>query len=97
MAGTQYWGTGRLSSTTASIAYTGTAGSVGTINTGVFKVRVWTTTTSFIAIDNAAAASSTSGCPMAAESPEYFTISPGQKVSACQASVNGTLYVTEIA
>lgn len=97
MAGTQYWGTGRISSVTTSAAYTGTAGSVANINTGVFKVRVITTTTAFIAIDNAAAASSVTGCYMAAESPEYFTISPGQRVSAVQASANGTLYVTEIA
>jgi hypothetical protein len=31
-----------------------------------------------------------------ADSPEYFTASPGQKVSAIQVSSSGTLHVTEV-
>ena len=33
---------------------------------------------------------------MAADSPEYFSVRPGEKVSAVQVSGSGTLHVTEI-
>lgn len=91
---TQYFGTGRLG-THQSVAYTGTAGTISTaINTGVQKVRVVVTSAAYIKIDNTPTATS-SDAYIPADSPEYFTIAPGQKVSAIQVSSAGTLHVTE--
>ncbi len=90
-----YWGTGRLS-THQSVAYTGTAGTIANaVGTQSYKVRVLTTTAAYLKIGDSPTAS-TADPYMAADSPEYFTITPGQKVSAVQVSANGTLHVTEI-
>jgi hypothetical protein len=90
-----YIGTGRLS-TAQNVAYTGTAGAIANgVGTQTYKVRVVTTTAAFIAIgDSPTATSSDTYIP--ADSAEYFTITPGQKVSAIRLSSSGTLYVTEI-
>ena len=91
----QYIGTGRLG-TAQSVAYTGTAGTItNAVGTQTYKVRVVVTTAAFIKIDNAPTAT-TSDTYLPDDSPEYFTITPGQKVSAIQLSAGGTLYVTEI-
>jgi hypothetical protein len=92
--GTQYFGTGRLG-THRNIAYTGTAGSTGTINTGVQKIRVYVTSAAYVKVGTAAVAT-TSDVPMAADAPEYFSVRSGEKVSAIQVSGAGTLHVTEI-
>lgn len=90
-----YIGTGRLS-THQSVAYTGTAGTIATaIVDGVSKVRVAVTTAAYIKVDKTPTAT-TSDVYMPADSPEYFTVSPGMKVSAIQVSAGGTLHVTEI-
>lgn len=90
----QYWGTGRLS-THQSVAFTGTAGTITNgVGTGVLKVRVYVTSAAYIYIG--ARAATTGDVPMAAGVPEYFTISPGEKVSAIQVSAGGDLHVTEI-
>lgn len=95
MAGTQYWGTGRLE-THQSVAYTGTAGTISNaVGNGCFKVRVVVTSAAFVKIGNSPTATS-SDVYMVADSPEYFTITPGMKVSAIQSSAGGTLHVTEI-
>ncbi len=93
----QYIGTGRLGAT-QNVAYTGTAGTVTNgVSSGVTKVRVACTTDAFIAIgDGTVAPTSTTGAPMFAGQVEYFTVSPGQKVSAIQSTANGILYVTEL-
>jgi hypothetical protein len=91
-----YWGTGRLGSH-QSVAYTGTAGVITTaFGTGTQKIRVVLTTAGFIKISSSPTAT-TSDVYMPADSPEYFTVNPGEKVSAIQLSSNGTLHVTEIA
>lgn len=91
----QYFGTGRLG-THQSVAYTGTAGTISNaVGAQTYKVRVVVTTAAYIKIDNSPTATS-SNTYMAADSPEYFTITPGQKVSAIQVSSGGTLHVTEI-
>ena len=91
----QYVGTGRLG-VTQNVAYTGTAGTVANgVNTGVYKVRVLTTTDAFVTTDGSTP-SATNGAYVPALSPEYFTVTPGQKVSAVQVSGGGTLYVTEV-
>jgi hypothetical protein len=59
------------------------------------QVRVVVTTAAYIKIGNSPTAT-TSDVYMPADSPEYFTCTPGQKVSAVQVSSGGTLHVTEL-
>jgi hypothetical protein len=90
-----YWGVGRLG-THQSVAYTGTAGTItNAVGTGTLKVRVVVTTAAYVLIGNSPTATS-AAVYMPADSPEYFTVSPGQKVSAIQVSSGGILHVTEI-
>lgn len=90
-----YWGTGRLGSH-QSVAYTGTAGTITTaFGTGTQKVRVVTTSAAYIKISSSPTATS-SDVYMPADSPEYFTVNPGEKVSAIQVSSGGTLHVTQV-
>ena len=91
----QYWGTGRLS-THQSKAYTGTAGTIdNAVGDQTYKVRVVCTSAAYILIGNSPTATS-AAVYVPADTPEYFTITPGQKVSAIQVSAGGTLHVTEI-
>jgi hypothetical protein len=91
----QYIGTGRIGPA-QNVAYTGTAGTIAAaIGTQTYKVRVVVTTDAFVTTDGSTP-SATSGAYVVGLSPEYFTVSPGQKVSAVQVAAGGTLYVTEI-
>lgn len=79
-----------------SVAYTGTAGTISNaVGAGTNKVRVVATTAAYIAIGNSPTAT-TSDAYLPADRPEYFTITPGQKVSAVQVGSNGVLHVTEV-
>lgn len=90
-----YIGTGRLS-THQSVAYTGAVGTIANaVVDGVSKVRVVVTTAAYVKVDKSPTAT-TSDVYMPADSAEYFTVSPGMKVSAIQVSAGGTLHVTEI-
>lgn len=91
----QYIGTGRLG-THQSKAYTGTAGTIdNAVAAGTYKVRVVVTSAAYIKIEGSPTAT-TADVYMAADVPEYFSIRPGEKVSAIQVSAGGTLHVTEI-
>lgn len=91
----QYWGTGRFG-THQSVAYTGTAGTITTaISAGVKKARVVVTSAAYVKVGVSPTAT-TSDVYMAADSPEYVTVSVGEKISAIQVSAGGTLHVTEI-
>jgi hypothetical protein len=91
----QYIGTGRLG-TVQNVSYTGTAGTIGSgIGLGVQKVRVLVTTDAYIKIAQSPTAT-TSDAYLPALEPEYFTVNPGEKVSAIQVAAGGTLNVTEI-
>lgn len=94
MAGQQYIGTARLG-THQSVAYTGTAGTITNgISANTLKIRVVLTSAGYILIGDGTAAQ-TSDVYMAADSPEYFSCTPGQKVSAIRLTASGTLHVTE--
>lgn len=81
---------------TQTKAYTGTAGVIdNAISNGVTVVRVWLSTAGFIAI-GAAPTATTSDIPMPANTPEYFIVPPGAKVSAVQSASGGNLFVTEM-
>lgn len=95
MAGQQFIGTGRIGPT-QNVAFTGTAATITNgISAGVYKIRVWCTTDAFVKVDSSPTAT-TGDMPISAGSPEYFSCTPGQKVSAIQQSASGTLYVTEM-
>lgn len=95
MAGTQYWGTGRLS-TVQKVAYTGTAGTItNAVGSQTRKVRLLVTTDACVAVGKAPTAT-TNDTYLTGLVPEYFTITPGEKVSAIQIASGGNLYVTEI-
>ena len=80
-----------------SKAYTGTAGTITTaVGTHTQVVRVYCTTAAFIEIGNSPTAVAATSVPIAADTPEYFLISPGMKVSAIQSASGGNLHVTEL-
>lgn len=95
MAGTQYWGVSRLG-TSQHVAYTGTAGEITNgISVGIYKVRVVSTTDCFIRISSPGDTATNADAYLVGLDPEYFTCTPGQKVSAMQVSGGGSIYVTE--
>ena len=79
---------------TQKVAYTGTA---GVISNGVAAsfVRVVCSTAAYIAFGVSPTATA-SDMYVPADSPEYFRVPPGHKVSAVQVASGGTLYVTEM-
>jgi len=91
----QYFGTGRLG-THQSAAYTTTAGTItSAVGSQTYKVRIVCTTDAFVKVGDAPTA--TASDPLfPANSVEYVTITPGQKVSAVQSAAGGTLHVTEV-
>lgn len=96
MAGTQYYGTGRLGAH-QSVAYTGTSGTIANaFGAGTYKIRVVTTSAAYVKVGSSPTAT-TADVYMPADSVEYFTAYPGEKASAVQVSAGGTLHVTEIA
>lgn len=91
-----HWGDPWKPGATQVKAYTGTAGTIdNAISSGITVVRVWLTTAGYIAI-GASPTATTSDIPMPANTPEYFVVPQGSKVSAIQASSGGTLSVTEM-
>jgi len=91
-----HWGDPWKPGATQVKAYTGTAGVIdNAVSSGINVVRVWLTTAGFIAIGSAPTAT-TSDIPMPANTPEYFVVPPGAKVSAIQSASGGNLYVTEM-
>jgi hypothetical protein len=86
---------GRLG-TVQSVSYTGTAGTISSgISGSVQRIRVLVTTDAFIKIAGSPTAT-TSDVYLPGLQPEYFTVNPGEKVSAIQVASGGSLYVTEI-
>ena len=78
------------------IAFTGTAGTIANgFGAQTKTVRVIVTSAAYVKIGNSPTATS-SDMYMAANVPEYFTVSPGQKASAIQVSSGGDLHVTEM-
>ena len=82
--------------TTQKVAYTGVAGTISTaVGSQTRIVRVVVTSNAYISFGTAPTAT-TSDVYMPANVPEYFTIPPGDKVSAVQDAAGGNLIVTEI-
>lgn len=82
--------------TTQKVAYTGTAGTISTaVGSQTRIVRLVVTSNAYVAF-GASPTATTSDMYMPANVPEYFTMSPGDKVSAIQDAAGGSLIVTEI-
>jgi hypothetical protein len=62
---------------------------------GTYKVRVVVTSAAFVKIGGSVTRD-TSDVYVPADSPEYFSIYPGETVSAIQSAAGGTLHVTEV-
>jgi hypothetical protein len=93
--GIQYTGVGRIGPA-QNVAFTATAGTItNKIGSETYKVRVLVTSDAFVTTDGSTP-SATNGAYVPALEPEYFAVTPGQKVSAVQVSAGGTLYVNEI-
>lgn len=91
----QYWGTAKLG-TVQKVVYTGTAGTItNPVGSTCLKVRVVCTSAAYILIGSGTAATA-NDVYVPADTPEYFSITPGQKVSAIQVSAGGTLHVCEV-
>lgn len=83
----------RIKSNDAPVGYTATAGNSTTAPAGISVVRVVTTTAAFIAIGKTAVATA-NDAPIAANTPEYFKIWEGERVSAIQSTAAGNLHVS---
>lgn len=82
--------------TCQTAAYTTTAGTItNAVGSQTRAVRVVVTSAAHIAIGTAPTAT-TADVYLPADTPEYFQISPGEKVSAIQVSAGGNLHVTEL-
>ncbi len=91
----QYIGTGYLGTHQVK-AFTTTATIDNAVGAGTQKVRVVVTAAAYIKIGKAPITATTSDPYMPADSPEYFTIRPGESVAAVQVSSGGNLHVTEV-
>jgi hypothetical protein len=91
----QYIGTAYLGAHQVK-AYTTTAAIDNAISTGVYKVRVVVTSAAYIKIGKPPLTATTADVYLPADSPEYFTIRPGETVAAVQVSAGGNLHVTEV-
>jgi hypothetical protein len=86
----------RRASTHQSVAYTGTAGTISSaVGAQTYCVRIVVTTAAYVKIGDSPTATS-SDMYVAPSREEYFTCSPGQKVSAIQVASGGSLHVTEM-
>lgn len=92
------------------MAYRGTVYRLGATQTAAYTTASASIATAFAAGTNVVRLSSTTGChikfagsPTATTSdaflkggePEYFVVTPGQKVAAIRTATNGTLTVSE--
>src|SRR5262245_38680730 len=101
----QYIGTGRITGTTTSVAVTSVSAQTTTMSAQTYKVRVAANTAIHIKNDTSTTVTATAADVLIpANSPEYFTVSPGSRLAAIKASTNGlvtstdgTVWFTELA
>jgi hypothetical protein len=96
MAGTSSLQTTYRQGVHQKVAFTDTAGTISNgFGSQTKTVRVAVTSAAYVKIENSPTATA-NDMYMTADLPEYFTVSPGQKVSAIQVSAGGDLHVTEM-
>jgi MinD superfamily P-loop ATPase len=82
--------------TTHKKAYTDTSAAIDTaIGAGVYVVRILCTTDAHITFAASPTAVATDML-ITANTPEYFSVTEGQKVAAIREALDGDLYVTEM-
>ena len=93
-----YYGTGRLGATYSANVLSTAAASTSVVSGQVYRVRVASDVATYVSIGEAPVASAIGSTYLPANAPEYFTITPGQKVSFRQSAgtASGTGFVTEI-
>ncbi len=93
-----YWGVGRLSATYSANVLSTAAASTSVVSSQVYKIRAVSDVATYISIGEEPVASAIGSAYLPANAPEYFTITPGQKVSFRQSAgtASGTAFVTEI-
>jgi len=94
MSGTQYWGTAYLGNI-QSFSYTATAGVTSNVSVACQKVRLMSTTDCFFVIGNSTTATTANGAYLPGLRPEYFSIRPGQQISALQVTAGGNMFIAE--
>lgn len=93
-----YFGVGRMANTYSANVLSTAAASTAVVTGQIYKVRVVSDVANYVSIGDAPVASAIGGAYLPANAPEYFTITPGQKVSFRQSggTASGTGFVTEI-
>ena len=84
-----------------NVAYTGTAGSTATWNTGPNAVQIMCTTAAYVIVGVGVTATTANGIPVAANVPVTLRVPAGLtapwRVSAIQIASGGTLYAKPLA
>ena len=85
----------RMDGTAQTITTSGTsAATTNAVGSQTYAVRLHTTEDCFITC-GASPTATTSHTFLAADTTEYFRISPGEKIAAIQSTTAGTVYVME--
>lgn len=91
----QYIGTGRLS-TVQTIATTASSlGATNAFGAQTYKVRVVANTAVHVKIGDGSQTAAATDSFVPANSPEYFTVTPGQKIAAIRAATGGLVTATD--
>ena len=80
--------------TSQTVAYTGTAAQSSAFQLTTTLIRVIASTDCYLRFGSNPTAT-TSDMLLLANIPEYFGVTPGEKVSAIRSTASGTLYITE--
>jgi hypothetical protein len=90
-------GSSRLSTAIAAqkITISGVSASSSAFGSQTYQIRVVADTACNIKIGDSGVSAGTSDMLLPANWPEYFTVTPGQKIAVI--GTNGSLYVSEIA
>jgi len=82
--------------TNQTVAYTGSSvASTNAFGAGITVVRLVSETNCFVTFAGTPTAT-TGGTFLPAFTPEYFSVSPGEKVAAIRQATSGNLFVTEM-
>lgn len=88
----------RYLGTTQTVSYSATSGRTAAgVGAQTRVVRITVTTAAFIVFGGSAVdATTANGMFLAASREEYFTVAPGQYVSAIRSAADGSMYVSEM-
>jgi hypothetical protein len=78
------------------VDYTAASASSSAFGAQTYGIRVIATTDCHVKIGDGTVAATNSETYLPADLPEYFTVTPGQKIAAIRAAADGALFVTEL-